>query len=128
MLTGPPPLFELPCGRHGGRLTNFRTIDIFLPTGRKVKKETVGCPKCQFDNPQDTFYCGKCGTPLPSSPEFPVSMTETLNMPQLDLTRGTVFAGRYEIIEELGRGGMGAVYRAEDKKINEEVALKLINL
>jgi len=48
-------------------------------------------------------------------------------MPQLDLARGTVFAGRYEIIEELGRGGMGAVYRAEDKKINEEVALKLIN-
>jgi len=48
-------------------------------------------------------------------------------MPKLDLTRGTVFAGRYEIIEELGRGGMGAVYRAEDKKINEEVALKLIN-
>jgi len=48
-------------------------------------------------------------------------------MPQLDLARGTVFAGRYEVIEELGRGGMGAVYRAEDKKINEEVALKLIN-
>ena len=48
-------------------------------------------------------------------------------MPQSDLTRGTVFAGRYEIIEELGRGGMGAVYRAEDKKINEEVSLKLIN-
>jgi tetratricopeptide (TPR) repeat protein len=92
-----------------------------------VKKDTVSCPKCQFDNPQDTFYCGKCGTPLPSSPEFPVSATETLNMPQLDLTRGTVFSGRYEIIEELGRGGMGAVYRAEDKKINEEVALKLIN-
>jgi serine/threonine protein kinase/Tfp pilus assembly protein PilF len=48
-------------------------------------------------------------------------------MPQLDLSRGSIFAGRYEIIEELGRGGMGAVYRAEDKKINEDVALKLIN-
>jgi len=92
-----------------------------------VKEETVSCPKCQFDNPKDTFYCGKCGTPLPSPPEFPVSTTETLSLPQLDLSRGTVFAGRYEIIEELGRGGMGAVYRAEDKKINEEVALKLIN-
>jgi len=92
-----------------------------------VKKDTVSCPKCQFDNPEDTFYCGKCGTPLPSSPEFSISMTETLSVPQLDLSRGTVFAGRYEIIEELGRGGMGAVYRAEDKKINEEVALKLIN-
>jgi serine/threonine protein kinase/tetratricopeptide (TPR) repeat protein len=54
-------------------------------------------------------------------------MTETLYVPQLDLTRGTVFAGRYEIIEELGRGGMGAVYRAEDKNISEEVAIKLIN-
>ncbi len=92
-----------------------------------MKKDTVSCPKCQFDNPEDTFYCGKCGTPLPTSPEFSISMTETLSVPQLDLGRGTVFAGRYEIIEELGRGGMGAVYRAEDKKINEEVALKLIN-
>jgi len=37
-----------------------------------------------------------------------------------------VFAGRYEIIEELGVGGMGRVYRAQDTKLNEEVALKLI--
>jgi serine/threonine-protein kinase len=42
------------------------------------------------------------------------------------LTRGTTFAGRYEIIEELGKGGMGKVYRVEDKKIKQEVALKLI--
>jgi len=42
------------------------------------------------------------------------------------LSRGAVFAGRYEVIEELGRGGMGNVYRVMDKKINEEVALKLI--
>ena len=108
-------------------MTNPCIVDIFLLTSGKVKKDTVSCPKCRFDNPQETFFCGKCGTPLPSSPEFPVSTTETLNMPQLDLARGTVFAGRYEIIEELGRGGMGAVYRAEDKKINEEIALKLIN-
>ena len=42
------------------------------------------------------------------------------------LTRGTLFADRYEIIEELGRGGMGAVYRVEDTKAKEEIALKLI--
>ena len=43
-----------------------------------------------------------------------------------ELTRGLVFAGRYEIIEELGAGGMGRVFRAFDKKMEEEVALKLI--
>jgi serine/threonine protein kinase/Tfp pilus assembly protein PilF len=42
------------------------------------------------------------------------------------LTRGSLFAGRYEVIEELGKGGMGKVYRVYDKKIDEEVALKLI--
>ena len=42
------------------------------------------------------------------------------------LTRGTVFAGRYEILEELGTGGMGSVYRVFDRKLEEEVALKLI--
>ncbi len=43
------------------------------------------------------------------------------------LTRGKLFAGRYEIVEELGQGGMGRVFRAVDKKIDEEVALKTIN-
>jgi serine/threonine protein kinase/tetratricopeptide (TPR) repeat protein len=43
-----------------------------------------------------------------------------------ELTTGTTFAGRYQIIDELGKGGMGKVYRVLDKKLNEEVALKLI--
>ena len=84
------------------------------------------CPKCHFENPYDSLYCGKCTTPLPTSEEIPVSPTKTLETPTEELTRGTIFAGRYEIIEELGKGGMGKIYRVEDKKIKEEVALKLI--
>jgi serine/threonine-protein kinase len=85
------------------------------------------CPKCQAENTSDSHFCKKCATPLPASKKIPASYTETLRTPIQDLTRGTIFAGRYEIIEELGKGGMGKVYRVEDKKIKEEIALKIIN-
>jgi len=84
----------------------------------------VKCPKCQHENPDDTLFCGKCATRLPS-PEG-IEVTETLETPKEELTRGTTLANRYEIIEELGKGGMGRVYRVEDTKLEQEVALKLI--
>jgi serine/threonine protein kinase/Tfp pilus assembly protein PilF len=85
----------------------------------------IKCPKCQANNPDTLKFCGECGTQLLPTEEVSVP-TETLETPKEELTRGATFAGRYEIIEELGKGGMGKVYRVEDKKIKEEVALKLI--
>lgn len=84
------------------------------------------CPKCHTDNPKDSGFCSKCGTQLFPSEDISAAHTETLETPTQELTRGTAFAGRYEIIEELGKGGMGKVYRVEDKRIKQEVALKLI--
>jgi len=83
------------------------------------------CPKCDFENPDTVKFCGDCGTQLIPLKEFP-EVTKTLETPAQELTRGTEFAGRYEIIEELGKGGMGWVYRVEDNKTKEEIALKLI--
>jgi serine/threonine protein kinase/tetratricopeptide (TPR) repeat protein len=82
------------------------------------------CPKCNTNNPDTVKFCGECGTPLPSLDG--VEVTETMEAPKEELTRGTTFAGRYEIIEELGKGGMGRVYRVEDTKLKQEIALKLI--
>jgi len=80
------------------------------------------CPKCQTNNPDSQSFCGDCGTPL----EADIVHTKTLETPKGELTTGSTFAERYQIIEELGEGGMGKVYRALDKKLKEEVALKLI--
>lgn len=55
-----------------------------------------------------------------------ISPTKTLETPARGFTTGTTFASRYEIIEELGKGGMGMVYKALDKEINEKVAIKLL--
>ena len=85
---------------------------------------TIECPKCQHENPDDTLFCGKCATQLPS-PEGD-KITKTIETSTEELTTGSTFAGRYQIIEELGRGGMGRVYKALDSKIQEKIALKLI--
>lgn len=82
------------------------------------------CPQCKTDSPNSTLFCGFCGTTL--RPQKMSAPTETLQTPLGQLARGSLFANRYEIIEMLGRGGMGSVYRVFDKKITEDVAIKIL--
>jgi len=84
------------------------------------------CPKCQANNPDTQSFCGDCGTQLMPSEDAGPSFTKTLETPVEELAQESVFADRYRIIESLGRGGMGRVYKAFDTEVKEQVALKLI--
>jgi hypothetical protein len=87
----------------------------------------VKCPKCHSENPETKQYCADCGTQLiPQSKVALPETTETVQTPIKELTTGSTFAGRYQIIEELGHGGMGRVYKVFDTDIKEKVALKLL--
>ena len=89
----------------------------------------MNCPKCQSQNPDDTLFCGNCGArlkPTKKTGEKQASYTKTLRIPLKELTIGETFAKRYQVIEDLGKGGMGSVYKVLDKEIQEVVALKIL--
>lgn len=88
------------------------------------------CPKCHFENTGTSRYCADCGTSLTPVPGFPSPLsppTETQTLPPFfELETGTLFAERFQVIEKLGMGGMGRVYKVYDTKIKEKIALKLL--
>ena len=87
---------------------------------------TTQCPKCKTELSDESKFCSECGLQIDSIDKMPAPPTKTLEVPKEELTTGSTFAGRYQIIEELGKGGMGKVYKAFDKEISTKIALKLI--
>ena len=73
-------------------------------------------PKSQFENPPGSGFCNRCGTQISPSTDMPYSQRETIQQPTEELTVGSTFAGRYQIIEELGREVIHKTFGIEDKK------------
>jgi serine/threonine protein kinase len=73
--------------------------------------------------------CGDCRQ-LVSQAEGVTSISESVSPPRPEQGgphKGLTFADRYTIDHELGRGGMGAVWAGEDRKLQRPVAVKILN-
>jgi serine/threonine protein kinase len=53
--------------------------------------------------------------------------TGNSQMPTTFMNIATALEGRYQVLKELGRGGMGIVFQAHDKQLNEQVAIKILS-
>ena len=75
------------------------------------------CPSCNTHYDAQAAFCGNCGHRL----------GEDGGAPAADPLIGMVIDGRYRIIDLIGRGGMGAVYRVEHVKMGKIMAMKLLH-
>ncbi len=81
------------------------------------------CSRCGSEITGKSKFCPSCGLDLMAT--TPVHAIATGALQETDLVREAL-ASEYEIIEELGRGGMALVYRARDRQLEREVAIKVL--
>lgn len=88
----------------------------------------VKCPHCFHVNPDQQENCEQCGAGLP---RIRIEARSAIHEAQpgkseLQFRRGQVVAGRYTVLNLIGQGGMGCIYKVHDNTLGEDVALKTL--
>ena len=86
------------------------------------------CDSCQHEMADDAQFCARCGLPT----QIDLAQETNPNTPRStddhqDPRAGLILDSKYRLIESLGQGGMGSVFRAERLHIGDEVAVKLLH-
>jgi serine/threonine-protein kinase len=81
------------------------------------------CSRCGTEVVKATQFCPSCGLDLRVT--TPIQAIATGDVTELDIVREALNA-EYELLEELGRGGMAIVLRAMDRHLEREVAIKVL--
>ena len=96
------------------------------------------CDSCQHELAEDAQFCARCGLPTARHSSSASTQIDSPLQTNADTPRSTddhhqdrrvglILDSKYKLIESLGEGGMGSVFRAERLHIGDEVAVKLLH-
>jgi serine/threonine protein kinase len=107
---------------------------------QRICIEVMRCPSCQDVLADDAQFCGSCGMPTArhsSEAATQIDLLQETNTVQRstddqharphDPRVGLILDSKYKLLENLGQGGMGSVFRAQRLHIGDEVAVKLLH-